>query len=63
MKNHSEKYGKKKETLPLEGGGKGVGVKGLTGIAQGPLTPHPAPLPQGERVDTFDDTDAKLGGG
>jgi hypothetical protein len=33
MKNPSRKYGKIRETLPLEGGGKRVGVKGLTGIA------------------------------
>jgi len=34
MKNHSEEYGKKRETLPLEGGGKRVEVKGLAGIAR-----------------------------
>jgi hypothetical protein len=51
MKNHSEKYGKTRETLPLEGGGKRVGVKGLTRDAL--LTPHPDPLPQGEREDNF----------
>jgi hypothetical protein len=34
MKNHSEEYGKKKETLPLEGGGNRVGMEGLTGIAR-----------------------------
>jgi hypothetical protein len=28
MKNRSGTYGKTRETLPLEGGGKGVGVKG-----------------------------------
>jgi len=33
MKNRSRTYGKIRETLPLEGGGKGVGVKGLTDIA------------------------------
>ena len=78
---------KERETLPLEGGGKRVGVKGLTGIAKRLrkystdteqhlwrhlrdkqiegfkfrrqtirntlLTPHPAPLPQGERGDYF----------
>jgi hypothetical protein len=38
-------------SLPLEGGGKRVGVKGLTGIAEkfrkNPGdTPHPDPLPQ-----------------
>jgi len=27
MKNHSGGYGKKRETLPLEGGGKRVGVE------------------------------------
>jgi hypothetical protein len=51
MKNHSEEYGKTRETLPLEGGGKRVGVKGLTRDAL--LTPHPDPLPQGERGDNF----------
>jgi very-short-patch-repair endonuclease len=34
MKNISSTYGKKKKTLPLEGGGKRVGVKALTGIAR-----------------------------
>ena len=34
MKNPSEECGKTRETLPLEGGGKRVGVKGLTGIAR-----------------------------
>jgi hypothetical protein len=34
MKNPSRKYGKKRETLPLEGGGKRVGVNGLTCIAR-----------------------------
>ena len=45
MKNHSEEYGKTRETLPLaaspegplarrEGGGKRVGVKGLRGTAK-----------------------------
>jgi hypothetical protein len=34
MKNRSRTYGKIKEALPLEGGGKRVGVKGLTGIAR-----------------------------
>ena len=34
MKNYSGTYGKAKETLPLEGGGKRVGVKGLTGVAR-----------------------------
>jgi len=36
MKNKSEKYGKTRETLPLEGGGKRVGVKGLTRDASYP---------------------------
>jgi hypothetical protein len=82
MKNHSEEYGKTRETLPLEGGGKRVGVKGLTSIAKDvgntlrkqsglygaserssdggfqvpsptTFTPHPDPLPQGERGDNF----------
>ena len=35
MKNHSGEYVKTKETLPLEGGGKRVGVRGLRGIAKG----------------------------
>ena len=34
MKNPSGEYGKTRETLPLEGGGKRVGVKGLTGIGR-----------------------------
>jgi len=34
MKTHSEEYGMIRGTLPLEGGGKRVGVKGLTGIAR-----------------------------
>ncbi len=34
MKNPSEEYGKTRETLPLEGGGKRVGVKRLTGVAR-----------------------------
>jgi very-short-patch-repair endonuclease len=34
MKNHSEEYGKIRKTLPLEGGGKRVGVKGLRGTAK-----------------------------
>ncbi len=34
MKNRSGTDGKTRETLPLEGGGKRVGVKGLTGIAR-----------------------------
>ena len=92
MKNRSGTDGKTRETLPLEGGGKRVGVKGLTGIARRfrkhstdterhlwrhlrdrgmegfkfrrqqavryvvdlvNLTPHPDPLPQGERGDNF----------
>ena len=34
MKNRSGTYGKTRKTLPLEGGGKRVGVKGLTGVAR-----------------------------
>ena len=34
MKNRSGIYGKTRKTLPLEGGGKRVGVKGLTGVAR-----------------------------
>jgi very-short-patch-repair endonuclease len=34
MKNLSGRCGKARETLPLEGGGKRVGVKGLTGVAR-----------------------------
>jgi hypothetical protein len=30
MKNHSGEYGKTRKTFPLEGGGKRVGVKGLS---------------------------------
>ena len=33
MKTRSGTYRKAKKTLPLEGGGKRVGVKGLTGVA------------------------------
>jgi hypothetical protein len=51
MKNYSEECGKTSETLPLEWGGKRVGVKGLTRDAL--LTPHSDPLPQGERGDNF----------
>jgi hypothetical protein len=57
MKNRSGTYGKTRETLPLEGGGKWVGVKRLTSIARRLRkysTPHPDPLPQGEREITFD---------
>jgi hypothetical protein len=48
---HSKEYGKTRETFPLEGGRKRMGVKGLTRDAL--LTPHPDPLPQGERGDNF----------
>jgi hypothetical protein len=41
MKKRSGTYGKKRETLPLEGGGKRVGVKGLTAIARGLVTDLP----------------------
>jgi hypothetical protein len=34
MKNRSGTYGKTRKTLPIEGGGKRVGVKGLTGVAR-----------------------------
>ena len=34
MKNRSGTYGKTRQILPLEGGGKRVGVKGLTSIAK-----------------------------
>ena len=34
MKRRFGIYGKGRETLPLEGGGKRVGVKGLTGVAR-----------------------------
>ena len=34
MKDRSATYRKKSRTLPLEGGGKRVGVKGLTGVAR-----------------------------
>jgi len=34
MKNRSATYGKGRRTLPLEGGGKRVGVKDLTGVAR-----------------------------
>jgi very-short-patch-repair endonuclease len=34
MNNRSGTFGKTRKTLPLEGGGKGVGVKALTGVAR-----------------------------
>ena len=34
MKNRPGTYAKTRKTLPLEGGGKRVGVKGLTGVAR-----------------------------
>ncbi len=34
MKDRSGTYGKERETLPLEGGGRRVRVKGLTGVAR-----------------------------
>ena len=34
MKNRPRTYRIGRETLPLEGGGKRVGVKGLTGVAR-----------------------------
>ena len=34
MENRSGTYGKTRKTLPLEGGGKRVGVKGLTGVGR-----------------------------
>ena len=40
MKNYSGTNGKTRETLPLEGGGRRVGVKGLTSIARR-LRKHP----------------------
>jgi len=40
VKDRSRTYGKIRKTLPLEGGGKRVGVKGLTGIAR-KLRKHP----------------------
>jgi len=45
MKNRSGTYGDTKKTLPLEGGGKRVGVKGLTGIAKAlrKQTTYPSP--------------------
>jgi hypothetical protein len=60
MKNCSATYGKTRETLPLEGDGKGVGVKGLIGIAKRlrkrAITPHPVPLPKGRGEMTFENT-------
>jgi len=41
VKNRSPRYGKTRETLPLEGGGKRVGVKSLTGILPLTLTLSP----------------------
>jgi hypothetical protein len=54
MKNKSRKQRKTSISLPLEGGGKRVGVKELRDLAR--ATPHPAPLPQGERGINFDKT-------
>jgi len=48
MKNHSEEYGKTRETLPLEGGGKRVGVKELRDVARAPLTLTLSPKGRGE---------------
>ena len=48
MKNHPEKYGKTKETLPLEGGGKRVGVKELRDVARAPLTLTLSPKGRGQ---------------
>jgi hypothetical protein len=61
MKNYSIEYAKTTETLPLEGGGKRVGVKGLRRDAL--VTPHPGPLPQGERGITFDNALSPKGRG
>jgi hypothetical protein len=52
MKNRSGTYGKTRETLPLEGGGKRVGVKGLRGIIARRLGKHsfyPSPWPSPPR--------------
>jgi len=57
MKNHSEEYGKTRETLPLEGGGKRVGVKELRDVARAPLTLTLSPKGRGEI--TFDNTELK----
>jgi hypothetical protein len=59
MKNRSETYGKTRETLPLEGGGKWVGVKGLTSIARRlrkHSTPHLTLSPKGRGGITFNNT-------
>jgi len=54
MKKISGTYRKGKHTLPLEGGGRRVGVKSLTGVATNlrkystdteQHSPHPSPLP------------------
>ena len=58
MKNRSGRYGKTRETLPLEGGGKRVGVKSLTGIL--PLTLTLSPKGRGEI--TIDNMPASHGG-
>jgi hypothetical protein len=55
MKNGSGTYRKRRETLPLEGGGKRVGVKELRDVARAPLTLTLSPKGRGEI--TFDNTD------
>jgi hypothetical protein len=53
MKKRFGTYAKTREPLPLEGGGKRVGVKGLTGIAKRfrkhstDTEQRPSPLPCG----------------
>jgi hypothetical protein len=56
MKNSLKKGEKTNTSLPLEGGGRRVGVKEcevitrrLKSILTLQVTPHPNPLPQGER--------------
>jgi hypothetical protein len=54
MKNRSGTYGKTRETLPLEGGGKRVGVKERERSHSYP-SPCSSP-PRGEREIIFDNT-------
>jgi hypothetical protein len=54
MKNHSRTQRKTSKSLPLEGGGKRVGVKELRNVSKAPLTLTLSPKGRGEI--TFDNT-------